>query len=712
MQVEQNLGLTLGELDSDLNASKTAINATEGSAINASFEASAGDIVSFNYVFGTSDYIPFQDFSFYSINGKAQSLAVVGVDTPNYGSTSGIVNYTITDEDINNADGSNIQFSVGIMDALDTVVDSYLVLSDFKVSNSESSLDDIDGNGLLDGSDAYMASATSNVSSSIKITDSENNTLSSETSSNWNIDGLVGSFSISSPAIDLLAQGTGLNAGKVALWQADATGTLTQDIDSLDNSTDWVGIQEAVENGYEEKFSNDLNNDGIISSSIDDWDNVGIALKNGAATADNVILKSSNGETIAQSGTSTFEVKKSIANEGFSIFNSASVGYQILLKGKGSQIGQYGIAEVDKDGGMDEILWKSGEDIEMLEEQFDLDLDGNNLIFKSNSYKLASENGNVALKSKKGILFNDNSSKQWNASASVQTSTGFSVLLTGDKNKSGKVKTWITDKNGVFKVGWKWKNISWAINKGWEGKYQYDINDNGLIEGKWAYKLNSSIGGILLQDNFGQKYNSKTSKHWNATAAIETESGFQVLLTGTSNGKKSGKVRKLTTEKDGTIKFWSGWKKNSWAVKMGWEDQFQSDINKNGIIDKKNGLIPYQTDLLGSTTTLSGKLNNQNLVSTDEITGQGITSPMVDGSNQVNEFDTSSLPSSQYGVTAKANTSEIKAYEEPQPSYIESTDDKIDAYPSPATSIDSEISTLSFGANLNIITLDQSNELI
>ena len=100
------------------------------------------------------------------------------------------------------------------------------------------------------------------------------------------------------------------------------------------------------------------------------------------------------------------------------------------------------------------------------------------------------------------------------------------------------------------------------------------------------------------------------------------------------------------------------------------------------------------------------------MVSTDEITGQGITSPMVDGSNQVNEFDTSSLPSSQYGVTAKANTSEIKAYEEPQPSYIESTDDKIDAYPSPATSIDSEISTLSFGANLNIITLDQSNELI
>ena len=141
------MGLTFGELDTDLNESKTAINATEGSGSSATFAANVGDVVSFSYEFGTNDYIPYQDFSFYSINGQAKSLAVVGVDTPNYGSTSGVVNYTITNEDIQNSLGTNIQFSVGIVDALDTVVDSYLKLSDFKVSSSASEFGDINGNG-------------------------------------------------------------------------------------------------------------------------------------------------------------------------------------------------------------------------------------------------------------------------------------------------------------------------------------------------------------------------------------------------------------------------------------------------------------------------------------------------------------------------------------------------------------------------------------
>ena len=149
MQVETELDLKVGTLDGNLNNTKDGINATEGSGITASFEANAGDIVSFTYEFGTNDYIPYQDFSFYSINGKAESLAVVGVDTPNYGSTSGVFNYTVTNEDILNAKGQNIEFSVGIMDALDTVVDSYIKISDFKVAGFESELDDIDGTDYL-----------------------------------------------------------------------------------------------------------------------------------------------------------------------------------------------------------------------------------------------------------------------------------------------------------------------------------------------------------------------------------------------------------------------------------------------------------------------------------------------------------------------------------------------------------------------------------
>ena len=178
--------------------------------------------------------------------------------------------------------------------------------------------------------------------------------------------------------------------------------------------------------------------------------------------------------------------------------------------------------------------------------------------------------------------------------------------MIGDKKKSDKVKNWKTDEKGIFEASWKWKNISWAVKKGWEGKYEYDLDQDGLIEGKGAYKLNSSIGGITLQNESGKTYNSKTNKKWNATAAVETESGYQVLLTGTAKKNKNGMVNQLTTDKNGTIQNWAGWKDISWAANNGWESQFQSDINKNGIIDNESTLnfqanqIPQQQFLLAT----------------------------------------------------------------------------------------------------------------
>ena len=148
---------------------------------------------------------------------------------------------------------------------------------------------------------------------------------------------MVGNFSISSPSIELLAKGTGDNVGKVAIWETNATGQLNQDLNTLDNSEDWITILEAIENGYEEKFGNDLNNDGLVSSAKDDQGNKAILLKNGSSTAENVSLKDESGNKITQSGTDTFTVKKSIANQGFSLFNTSSAGYQVLVEGKGTQ---------------------------------------------------------------------------------------------------------------------------------------------------------------------------------------------------------------------------------------------------------------------------------------------------------------------------------------------------------------------------------------
>ena len=143
---------------------------------------------------------------------------------------------------------------------------SYLV-SNFSVS-AQDQLNDINSNGLLDGLDAYMVSADlENVLGSVKLTDSASETIGNSTSDNWNIDGTVATTEDNLlSGFDILASGTGSNVGKVAVWTADADGVLTESIDEMDSSDQWVTIEEAIDSGYEEKFGKDFNNDGLISS--------------------------------------------------------------------------------------------------------------------------------------------------------------------------------------------------------------------------------------------------------------------------------------------------------------------------------------------------------------------------------------------------------------------------------------------------------------
>ena len=551
----------------------------------AAFAASAGDVVSFNYEFGTDDYIPYQDFSYYSVNGVTTSLAVVGVDTPNYGKTTGVVNYTITDTDITNAAGSNIQFSVGIMDALDTCVESYLKLSNFSVSASGSTPADINSNGLLDGLDAYMVSANlENVSESVKLTDSASETIGNSTSDNWNIDGTVATTVDNLlSGFDILASGTGSNVGKVAVWTADADGVLTESIDEMDSSDQWVTIEEAIDSGYEEKFGKDFNNDGLISSASN---SAGITLKNGSSTSDNVQLVDADGNAITQAGTSNFTVEKSLSSSGFSLFNTESTGYQVLVKGTGSKSYQWGISEVDQTGMMGDIDW-SAKDYDDLESKFNTDLNGDNIISSSTSYKINDGDTNVTIKTTKGVALSDNSNSNWDALAATKTSSGtFKVLLEGAQasSKYGQVFAYSTDKNGTLTNGSGWKDVASAVDSGWESGYKSDLDGNGLIVGGSSYKLSSSIGAIEFTNKKGIALSSNSSKSWDAIAAAQTSSGtFKVLAEG--EGSKSGQVYAFSTDKAGSLtKGGSGWKSISSAVASGWESDYKLDLDDDGLI--------------------------------------------------------------------------------------------------------------------------------
>jgi hypothetical protein len=88
-------------------------------------------------------------------------------------------------------------------------------------------------------------------------------------------------------------------------------------------------------------------------------------------------------------------------------------------------------------------------------------------------YKLVTSNGSsFELQNKSGKLYNDNSSKVWDVTASVQTKSGFDVLLSGEENTSleGKYKVWTTNSDGVIKKGSKWtdEEVFFAENEAFE----------------------------------------------------------------------------------------------------------------------------------------------------------------------------------------------------------------------------------------------------
>lgn len=81
VDLESFLGLAAGSLDGLGNG-----NATFGSAIKQTITAKAGDVLTFDWKFNAGDYLPFNDFSFFSIGSALSELADVQF-VGNYGST-------------------------------------------------------------------------------------------------------------------------------------------------------------------------------------------------------------------------------------------------------------------------------------------------------------------------------------------------------------------------------------------------------------------------------------------------------------------------------------------------------------------------------------------------------------------------------------------------------------------------------------------------
>jgi hypothetical protein len=129
--IEEFLGLTSGALDgaaaSPIGGGYSS-NATNGSAIKTGIEVNAGDVLSFDWLFDTDDYLSFNDFSFVVIDGSVTELADIST-VGSYGDSSpwATFTYTVT------SNGS-LEIGFGVMNTGDDIVDTYLMIDNLTVS--------------------------------------------------------------------------------------------------------------------------------------------------------------------------------------------------------------------------------------------------------------------------------------------------------------------------------------------------------------------------------------------------------------------------------------------------------------------------------------------------------------------------------------------------------------------------------------------------
>ena len=109
-----------------------------------------GDVVSFDYSFDTNDYAPYKDFSWFSVNDTVEKIVALGEDVENFGKAKeplptplqaddfdGDYIEPFTDENGPNDGGGKLTLAFGVMDALDTCVDSYLDIYNVYIYNPE-----------------------------------------------------------------------------------------------------------------------------------------------------------------------------------------------------------------------------------------------------------------------------------------------------------------------------------------------------------------------------------------------------------------------------------------------------------------------------------------------------------------------------------------------------------------------------------------------
>ena len=110
-----------------------------------------------------------------------------------------------------------------------------------------------------------------------------------------------------------------------------------------------------------------------------------------------------------------------------------------------------------------------------------------------------------------------------------------------------------------------------------------DLNADGFVDDVVDYQMWTEFGGVELINRKGKTFSENSSKVWNATKAIQTDTGFSLLI---NHEKKVGKYKIWTANSDGLVTSTSKWKSGDQMMRDGVEDLFGLDLNLDSIIGK------------------------------------------------------------------------------------------------------------------------------
>ena len=233
------------------------------------------------------------------------------------------------------------------------------------------------------------------------------------------------------------------------------------------------------------------------------------------------------------------------------------------------------------------------------------DLDGDGFVDGVTHYQMWTESGGVDLVNKRGRKFSDQTSGKWDAIKAVQTDSGFAILITHEW-KPYKYKAWTADSEGMVDSQTKWKTGNQMMRDGYEDLFDEDINEDdiigkppvqdldgdGFVDGMVLYQVYTGDDReLFLRSKDGKEiYSDDTSKKWNAMITRMSYKGeelstIKTLIEG-RRGKAGGKYKVWSSDKEsGRLVSSTRFELGDWMAREGYEDLFQYDINRDGVIE-------------------------------------------------------------------------------------------------------------------------------